>query len=135
MMDIRLEVWDLLHEITLMGHTSNTVQIWWLKERIQAILDKTKPFERKKTMPDTGKMKRLFNDCVTGLPGMDPTMDYPEGDLDGIAEQILLRIDRLEVDLEKQQEIIRGAERRVAYVVGEVRRAQKSLDGALKGSV
>jgi hypothetical protein len=43
MSDIRRKVWDLQHEITAMANNQHTVQLWWLKKRLQTILDDTAP--------------------------------------------------------------------------------------------
>ena len=86
-------------------------------------------------MPDTGKMKRLFERCTTNYSfSKKPTMDYPEGDLDGAAEQISLYVKLLEERQNEAHEIVERAEEKLAYVVGEARRAHKSLEGALKGA-
>lgn len=92
-------------------------------------------------MADTGKMERLFERC-TSTPllrkfgeGSRPTMVFPGlGDPDGIAEQVGLYIDLLEERVEECHGLTDAAEKRLAYVMGEVRRAHTSLDGAIKGA-
>lgn len=103
-----------------------------LKACPQALVDKPPK------VVDTGKLKRLFHQCTESLLSGNvgeaaETMIYPEGDLDGISEQISLYLDVVKANMDEAHSIADQAEKQTAYIMGEVRRAHKSLDGALKG--
>lgn len=77
-------------------------------------------------MPDTGKMKRLFEKCTSSIMA-STQMDYPEGDLDGVAEQLGLFIEECEERVSEAEKRAHINEKKFAQVMRDVRTAHSYL--------